>query len=155
MSFILLNDPLVLIKYEWTWADKKSNEQFPEITFDNRGKFDIGLKITFPDFKIERFTQIVFIPECNSNFNNLDTVNTINLNELSLFPNPSSSFIKLQVKENSIYQYIIFDSYGNLLKQSIFSGNSCEIDCKEFSAGLYFIVVSNNISNYSLKFIKQ
>ena len=155
VKYIWLNDTLGLNKYEWAWANKKSNEQFPEITFEGSGNYNLALKITFSDGKTESFKQTLTIPDCASNISNIDTSKVYKSNDFLIFPNPTNNFITVELKESTNYICTIIDTYGKKIKDIKINGKSIEIDCKDLSSGLYFIKVENQNTNYISKFIKQ
>jgi hypothetical protein len=73
-------------------------------------------------------------------------------NNLSIYPNPSSDFIKIQSNSSEKKEIQIYNSIGQLLKITTISNNDI-IDVSGFTNGIYFIRLKNNPS-LSLKFIK-
>ncbi len=72
---------------------------------------------------------------------------------LNVFPNPSSNYIKLDIptKQKPI-NTVITDVSGRLVHNSI--GNK-QIDISSLNAGLYFVVVKTSTSIFTGKFIKK
>ncbi len=64
VNYIWFNDSLGLNKYEWTWVNRKSTEQFPEITFDKSGIYLVNLKIKFPNDSSVQYQQNIVVPNC-------------------------------------------------------------------------------------------
>jgi hypothetical protein len=153
INYVWFNDTLGVNKYEWTWGDRKSSEQFPEIIFDKAGSYNVKLKITKQDNSGETFEQLIVIQECNLREKFVDSV--LNSNNINVFPNPTSEILKFLLKESSNYQFEIFDSSGRLIRKGSFMGNSNEVNCKGMSIGLYFIKVFNPTCHYFSKFIKE
>lgn len=58
-------------------------------------------------------------------------------NEISVFPNPTTSLVYL----DKTYDWKLLNVYGALLE----SGNSNEIQLKEYTSGLYFVVINNQV----------
>ncbi|MDX6183319.1 DUF4832 domain-containing protein [Flavobacterium sp. Fl-77] len=99
--------------------------------------------------------------ESATGFNNL--LQTVNLNtlgmqdfsfknNLSIYPNPASDFIKIQLNSSEKEEIQIYDSVGQLVKIATISNND-KIDVSKFTSGIYFIRLKNNPS-LSLKFVK-
>jgi hypothetical protein len=79
---------------------------------------------------------------------------TAEIPELTVFPNPATSFI--QVKSDKINQdYKIFNSLGSLVQQGVLLANGNRIDVMTLSKGIYTIQVSNKNSSVSTKFIVE
>lgn len=72
-----------------------------------------------------------------------------NEEELSIFPNPTSSFININNSTNSTYT--IYDLYGKEVLKGQLSASYNSINVKTLKSGLYFFVTEQQI----LKFIKQ
>ncbi|MCU0441697.1 MAG: T9SS type A sorting domain-containing protein [Bacteroidia bacterium] len=74
-------------------------------------------------------------------------------NQFSIYPNPSTSTIKLNFTENaSVQNIVILNSNGQkLIEQKEATG----IDVSELSAGLYFVQVTTNKGVSTQKFIKN
>ena len=154
INYVWFNDTLGLNKYEWTWGDRMSTKQFPEIIFDKEGSYTVKLKITKTDNKTETYEQLIVIPECVSNLEKIDSLPDSNY-ELNVFPNPTNSNLTVLIKESSDYSCVILDACGRFIKKEKFSGKLIEINCSDISTGLYFIKVYNNTVSYNSKFIKQ
>ena len=95
--------------------------------------------------------------DCLSN-----STSTLNLDELSLYPNPSSSFIHLnwEAKSSRALQINVLDVLGKIISQmnynSVPGSNNIRLETESFSEGMYFIQVSDkeNSSASLLKFVK-
>lgn len=71
-------------------------------------------------------------------------------NQIKIYPNPSSDFVKIENVEN-IKTIRIFDMTGKLVKQT----SSKEIDVQNFAKGEYIINVYSGNEIISRKFIKK
>ncbi|MBN2681422.1 MAG: T9SS type A sorting domain-containing protein [Bacteroidales bacterium] len=76
---------------------------------------------------------------------------------ISLYPNPSSEFIIIQLPDYENYQYSIFDGKGKNVKigkiESRFFNKSHTINTKNLSSGIYTIKLSSTKNVFIKKFI--
>lgn len=78
--------------------------------------------------------------------------NTINLNEINVYPNPFSDKININLEEKS--DLSIYSIDGKLLRQQNLGLNS-ELDFSDLNKGIYFLKISNFKSSKSVKIIKN
>ena len=77
-------------------------------------------------------------------------VSSVNKTQVSIYPNPTSDFIKIQnVKD--LKSVRIFDMTGKIVKET----SSSEIDVKALSSGQYIINIYSGNNVISRKFIKK
>lgn len=77
------------------------------------------------------------------------------LKNLTLFPNPASDRINL-IGNNDVLQYSIYNSIGAIVATGRLTGNTAMIDIASFTAGFYYLQVTNNHSERAtFKFIKK
>ena len=93
------------------------------------------------------------------NTTSLNEVN-ISINDLRIFPNPSSEYINCKVITNQtndmLYQLSIFDSQGKLISKVNNSNLSNPISIKTLQTGLYLLqLLDRNGKIYSGTFIKD
>jgi hypothetical protein len=86
----------------------------------------------------------------------------LNSNEFSVFPNPASNFINIQINTiaSQTVQVSLFDNTGRLLSEKNFnveSGNNAFTmdDIKNYGTGMYFIRLNMNGSLYMQKLLIQ
>lgn len=73
-----------------------------------------------------------------------------------VYPNPASSFIKIDVLNGRRVGTIrIFDTYGDLIKTLEMNGNEKEVDVSELVAGLYTITIEDEKDPIVIQFIKK
>ena len=79
--------------------------------------------------------------------------------KISIYPNPTTDFINIQVKDNTINKLDIqlIDVYGRVVKQAVlYNEISNGLDISTFSNGIYFIIIKNNNNNLgTYKIIKS
>ncbi|MEP2337082.1 MAG: T9SS type A sorting domain-containing protein [Nonlabens ulvanivorans] len=88
--------------------------------------------------------------------NQTASLNDVNSNSVSLFPNPS--YGKVTINSSSYIQAIqIFDHLGRKVKSLSVKQENLEmnIDISELNTGLYFIKVKNESGEQSMKLIKE
>ena len=72
---------------------------------------------------------------------------------LILYPNPTSSILYLEFDKNFYDHMVIYDLFGNIIK-NYKSGNY--IDVSDLDRGIYILTLSDNLGNLtSRKFVKQ
>ncbi len=79
----------------------------------------------------------------------VDEVETLSL--MSIYPNPVSNTLTIDSRSTEILDARIFNANGIILKSIVLHGQRNEIDIKDLSSGMYFIMIDDQIE----KFIKQ
>ncbi len=136
-------------------GNKKSNDQFPKIDFDNSGSYLIKLKIIFSNDSSQEFEQVLVVPDCNKRIQKQKSDAAINENNLNVFPNPTKNSLTILLKEKQDYQIVITDALGRIVLENKFAGTLLEINCELLTEGLYYIKVFNELNSYNSKFVKQ
>lgn len=89
---------------------------------------------------------------------------TVGINEtalnisLSIFPNPTTEYLTLQVKNynNEKLSYQLFDIQGKLLGSKVITTSKTQINLSDLSTGTYLInVIQENIKVQAFKIIKS
>ncbi|MEO5906285.1 MAG: T9SS type A sorting domain-containing protein, partial [Saprospiraceae bacterium] len=121
------------------------------IQSDNRilvGGFNNGDDSDSRDFVVARYI-----------VNYISGIQKINSFSFSIFPNPCSDFISVEVgDESGAYHCIIYDLTGRLIRKDILysnSGTKLLIDTRLLNAGIYFLRISNNIKSAVGTFILE
>lgn len=91
------------------------------------------------------------------------TVNNYSQGEASLLSNKEKDSINtngeftifFKEKFNGKYSVSITNSIGQIVNQFDATGQSQEINLKEYSNGLYFITISNDKENATVRILKQ
>lgn len=78
-----------------------------------------------------------------------------NMNQISLYPNPTSSSFTLNVAENGLKKFLIYGIDGKLIKSGNFQSLNTEIDVQELSAGIYVLVVMGSSESEHIRFEKK
>lgn len=80
--------------------------------------------------------------------------NILNNKELKIYPNPANTILFIKTEDNSLSQYQIYNSIGQMLKQGKLTENS--VDVSGLPKGIYFIQLNfKNGQMFNLKFIKD
>ncbi|MEN8187604.1 MAG: T9SS type A sorting domain-containing protein [Bacteroidota bacterium] len=74
---------------------------------------------------------------------------------LTIYPNPASEFLSLDVKniDWQNLQYKLFDVNGRTLQDKDFTGNKTQIDLRRLKPAVYFLKITenhNNIRNFKI-----
>lgn len=76
--------------------------------------------------------------------------NTLNTIELSVFPNPSNSFVNFATESKNAASVTVYDLNGKLIETKNLTNGSLKLDISNYSAGMYTYKVISN-SNHVLK----
>ena len=82
----------------------------------------------------------------------IGALENLELNDLIIFPNPTSSFITIQ-SNNLISPISIYDITGKLVLQNNGNSNEIILDISNLNSGLYFIKSSSQNSSIRKRFI--
>jgi hypothetical protein len=100
----------------------------------------------------------IFIAKLNVQTSNVEIVPKEKY-ELSIFPNPSSVSIRLQIFDNNIKEPVnsvrFYNIFGQLVKNLSIKELKETIDVSSFSNGLYFVEIDTDSRILTSKFIKN
>jgi hypothetical protein len=89
-------------------------------------------------------------------FNDIQTkINNNSIQQISIYPNPSYQKIYVQLEKQinpNIDTYYIFDTNGKIVAQNNLSQT---IDVSQLNTGNYILLINNNNTLYSSKFLKK
>jgi hypothetical protein len=69
------------------------------------------------------------------------------------FPNPASDQIRFQWSMNTAESnYQVHNFHGQLVKEGLAIGNELVLDCENWDAGAYFIILTNNQQSVTATF---
>ncbi len=95
----------------------------------------------------------------NYSFSKMITLSNKLEHSLSVYPNPSTSFITLFNKENSLLNSIVkvYDIQGRIVLEELISEDNPEhqINISTFNNGLYFIKINSGENSFKGSFIKE
>jgi hypothetical protein len=78
----------------------------------------------------------------------------LNENKILFYPNPANTILFIKTEDNSLSQYQIFNSIGQVMKQGKLTENS--VDVSGLTKGIYFIQLNvKNGQMFNSKFIKD
>ena len=75
--------------------------------------------------------------------------------ELKIYPNPTDSYINLELKNAIISKVSIFDITGRLIKTTNHDANQVRLDIKYLNSGNYFLKVETSEGSTNKRFIKR
>ena len=97
------------------------------------------------------------IPD-NSIFPDGSSENVGNLYPMQVYPNPCNNFVQIRSNNNLIMTYLditIYDAVGRPVYSVSFSDNSSiQLDISDFPLGIYYVKLSNDVTNETHKIIK-
>lgn len=77
-----------------------------------------------------------------------------NLLEASAFPNPFNNELKLRLPDNCIAEVEIYNEMGQLIRSFTQENNLVSIATEDLSNGVYFLRISSDLGNASIKVVK-
>jgi len=79
------------------------------------------------------------------------------LENISVYPNPTADFVRLNCTNNSSYSLRLFDLNGRMLLNKKFEGNSIQINLSSYAISTYMLVLTDtkNKRYTSFKVIKK
>ena len=75
--------------------------------------------------------------------------------ELKVYPNPTDSYINLEINTSSISKVSVFDMTGKLIETTKHSANQVRLDTNSLNSGNYFLKVETSKGSIFKRFIKR
>lgn len=137
--------PSSFFKYINTTGSTQFSLSFPNITESDR-YLSFETKNSFVDFKFggnlyEQYNPIIVCP-------------TNLIGEINIFPNPSSDFINIHLKDKVINELILKNVNGQKVNYT-WNNKKQTIDISNLEKGIYFVQVISENKKYISKIIKQ
>ncbi len=136
----------------WNFGDQAFSQQSnPLHTYLQNGTFDVRL-IVDNGCGIDSITKTISI--------NLATGlnETLAKSRIKIFPNPNKGLFQIYLGQENIYNNIkIYDGQGKLIYQKSIKENTdlLKINIKDYSCGIYFVILSNNKEKANFRIIKE
>lgn len=125
--------------------------------------------MTIGNFKEDLFTDTMhFNWGANRSYHYIDDVSVICLDcavgisettidsRISIFPNPASDYLTIDMKTQSINSFQVYDITGRLIKTNNTNFSYTHtLDISDFSKGIYLLRINSNSSIINYKFYKQ
>jgi hypothetical protein len=73
---------------------------------------------------------------------------------LSIYPNPASAFVQIEINSNEEFNVELFDMSGKKLYQTQMNGD-ISIDLNAYATGIYFVKIGNGENSMTKKILKQ
>jgi hypothetical protein len=73
------------------------------------------------------------------------TISNIQISEFSMYPNPTSGRLWINTTRDTLGMIRLFDVTGRMMLQRSIHSSTTEVDLKQFSAGTYFVEVSEQV----------
>ncbi len=148
MEVSFINESANADTYDWNFGDNQflpstSTEENPTFSYLTDGSYYVVLTVTNECSSSEFETYIDIITD----------VETINTENISIYPNPASSMININGVNAERIEVI--NANGQLISSFSTSSNIVTIDVKNLSAGNYFIKVVNGDNSTIIPFVKE
>jgi len=73
---------------------------------------------------------------------------------LSIYPNPASAFVQIEINSNEEFNVELFDMSGRQLYQTQMNGD-ISIDLNAYATGIYFVKIGDGANSITKKIIKK
>jgi len=73
---------------------------------------------------------------------------------LSIYPNPASAFVQIEINSNEEFNVELFDMSGKKLYQTQMNGD-ITIDLNAYATGIYFVKIGDGADSITKKILKQ
>lgn len=83
------------------------------------------------------------------------TIESLNSNDFSLYPNPVSNWLTIKIGSNAEAKVTIVDINGKQLLEKEIHTNISSLNVEQLPAGVYLITINNNNASSTKRFIKQ
>lgn len=93
----------------------------------------------------------------STNFRISDNLSSIGFDfssGLSVYPNPASAFVQIEINSNEEFNVELFDMSGRKLYQTQMNGD-ISIDLNAYATGIYFVKIGDGANSITKKIIKQ
>lgn len=153
--------------YIWSFGDGSPNSTlpYPSHTYTTAGWYNIC--VTMADlngcasttclydslYKMSSSNSMITVNVINGLTTNINQ-NTTNNNSISIYPNPTNSFINIDDKNNQFQNSTI--EIKNYLGQIVFTTPfTSQINLSNLSVGMYFLTIQDKSSSKTVKIIKE
>ena len=148
-SILFNNQSIFGGSYSWDFGDGSfSTEENPVHLYNATGNYQVQL-----------ITNNVCGSDTASQMVNVIITNLIEseaYNMISLFPNPATQSLRIQLVQGKISSLKVFDLLGkNLLSEILLDQSNHSIDISGFAKGIYIIRIESQNHFYQAKFIKE
>lgn len=138
------NDVLMSVMYAYTDPYFAMNCRCVKIKYDENGN-ETGPVDGLP---IESISPIL---KEDSFATKATIIEKIEKNDIVIYPNPVTDYIRIKTESNLTYSFQIFDLNGNQIKSGKFFNNTADIS--DLKSGIYLITINN--SSKAFKIIKK
>ena len=139
--------------YNWNFGDGgTSTSANPSHTYATGGTYNVCLIVTGIDSGSVCYDTI-----CHSITVGLSAVGQLDNNPLTVYPNPTSSHITLELPSTETYLVNLSDVAGRLIRNEYIqsSNKKIMIDITNLSSGVYRLTLSSGNKKYTAKILKQ
>ncbi len=141
--------------FYWSWEFEgaipaTSSEQNPQVTYYNAGTFPVKLTAYSEDSICSDFKRV-------NNYMTITTdqgVNEFDNDFISIYPNPTSSMLNINLPENGTYDIEIISENGKVMFVSRSVREVSSIDVSSLAPGHYTITITSEESTFKTNFIK-
>ncbi|MBO7587420.1 MAG: T9SS type A sorting domain-containing protein, partial [Bacteroidales bacterium] len=82
-------------------------------------------------------------------------INDYELNNVVVYPNPTTGMIQIQNSESRIENVEVYDAYGKMLNVVNVNDNTTAVDLSNYAAGTYFVRVMTDKGVVTKRVVKN
>jgi hypothetical protein len=135
------NDSLGVYTYHWDFGNGDTSAlAHPTVYYSSPGTYNVSLVVSGNNFS-DTLTQQITVQPCDSTRQLLLIANNSadNLSRATLYPNPSNGNFTVLCLDETIRQIIVYDVYGNIVKDQNFGKQEAHINMFEQTGGMYYV----------------
>ena len=112
-------------------------------------------QVFYPTPGVANSSNVCNSDECTSILTEVEDVEQDVTKQISVYPNPTSDFLKVAVKGAESFDVILYDNLGQLLGTYDKLNTSSSIDFRKYPTGVYYLEISTDTEVYKESIIKE
>ncbi|MFZ4401991.1 MAG: T9SS type A sorting domain-containing protein [Bacteroidales bacterium] len=155
------------LHFYWSWGDGTHDTiALPNHTYSSAGNYNICLKVTDANNCTITYCDSSFLQKSGNTMISVSVIpgtflgidSHILSGKISLFPNPATDILSIDLRQLSMLQnttIAIYDIQGKLLLQQPLTQALTELNISSFAKGIYVVKIKNDKQSLVSKFIKE
>lgn len=143
------NGSLNATSYKWDFGDGgTSTDKDPSHTYPNVGTYTVTLSATGSSCTSKSNPVVIKVDNCTG-------VDELEAGNISVYPNPASSFLTIKSAEN-ITSVMVVDMLGKaVITDNTSKKNTIQLDIETLPAGFYFVKINTATAQKLVKVVKE